>query len=176
MTTMATETVTRRRARPQRRIRADITDAPRRPTPAARTIQRAAPTTPIHRSNYQAVILAEFVAAIVLTAATPIAKKKSTTGGLSPYVAGDMVQIAAITILYFILALVSVGGGSAARFSAWFGGLILLAVGLTEATTIAKTLDVFGTSVAPPNAGTGVAEGSAGPLLPQTNPTVGGIA
>jgi hypothetical protein len=45
-------------------------------------------------------------------------------------------------------------------------------VGLGEATTIAKTLDLFGSPAgnAGPAAGTGVAEGSAGPLI---NPSTG---
>lgn len=125
-----------------------------------RQARQAVPSTKIPRGNYQAAILAEFVAAIVLTAATPIAAKRNQ-GGLSPYTAGDMAQLAALTIFYFILALISTGGGTAARLSAWFGGLVLIAVGLTEATTIAKTLNVFGTSVNPTPASGGVASGTA---------------
>jgi hypothetical protein len=88
------------------------------------------------------VILAEFVAAIILTAATPIATNKQA--GLSPYAATDVAQLAGLTLVYLILALVSVGNSSAGRIAAWFGGLILLGVGLGEAATIAKTLNIFG--------------------------------
>jgi hypothetical protein len=100
------------------------------------------PSGKAHRGNYQGVILAEFVAAIILTAATPIATNKQA--GLSPYAATDVAQLAGLTLVYLILALVSVGNSSAGRIAAWFGGLILLGVGLGEAATIAKTLNIFG--------------------------------
>lgn len=95
---------------------------------------------------YQNVILAEFIGAVLLVAATPMAKKGQP--GLSPYEATDLLQLVAITVLYLILALLSSTGSTPARFSAWFGGLILLAVGLGEAARLAKLLDVFGLSQA----------------------------
>jgi len=96
--------------------------------------------------NYQGVILAEFVAAVVLVALTPIAankKQQTQSGGLSPYAGQDMIKLAAITVVYLILALLSVRPGPG-RFAAWFGGLILLAVGLNEAAHLADVLDLFG--------------------------------
>ena len=104
--------------------------------------RRRAPTTKITRTNYQPVILAEFIAAVLLVAATPIATKKNPSG-LSPYTGDDMIKLAALTVTYLILALLSVNP-SAGRFAAWFGGLILLTVGLGEAASLATTLDVFG--------------------------------
>jgi len=106
-------------------------------------VRRRAPTTPVHRGNYQPVILAEFVAAVLLVAASPVATRKEKTG-ISPYEGQDMVKLAAITVLYLILALVSTGGREAGRFAAWFGGLILLTVGLAEGANLAKELDLFG--------------------------------
>lgn len=105
-------------------------------------------------ANYQGIILAEFIGAVLLVAATPIATKKDQTG-ISPYEGSDMIKLGSITIVYFLLALLSAGGSGAGRFGAWFGGLILLVVGLGEATSIAKVLDVFGgagnpSSSAPP--------------------------
>jgi hypothetical protein len=110
--------------------------------------RRAQATRSSGRDNYQPIILAEFVAAIILTALTPMASKKNPDG-LSPYSGRDAIQLLALTLVYLILALVSVGGRGAGRLSAWFGGLILLTVGLGEATTIAKTLDIFGGGTPP---------------------------
>jgi hypothetical protein len=50
------------------------------------------------------VILAEFVGAVLLVAATPFAKKDQP--GVSPYIAADMLQLVAITVVYLILALI----------------------------------------------------------------------
>jgi hypothetical protein len=142
-------------SRPRQRSRSYRTDSGFGITP---------PRGQAHRSNSQGVILAEFVAAIILTAATPIATNKQA--GLSPYAATDVAQLAALTLLYLVLALVSVGGSNAGRVAAWFGGLVLIGVGLGEAASIAKTLDIFGS----PAGNAGVAEGSAGPLI---NPSTG---
>ena len=113
-------------------------------------------------TSYQVVVLSEFVAAILLVAATPFAKKESP--GVSPYVASDLLQLVAITLVYFLLALVSGANRSAGRFAAWFGALILLTVGLGEAARLAKLLNVFGLSSPPgpqpDSTGTGQAPGS----------------
>jgi hypothetical protein len=99
-------------------------------------------------TNYQAVILGEFVTAILLVAATPFAKKDSP--GISPYAGSDVLQLAAITITFFLLALVSSASTKGGRVAAWFGALILLTVGLGEAARLAKLLNVFGLSSPPP--------------------------
>jgi hypothetical protein len=84
----------------------------------------------------------EFVAAILLTAMTPVATKKDSQG-LSPYAGSDIVKLSAITLVYLILAMVSAGGRSWGRVAAWLGGLILLTDGLYEASNIARDLQVF---------------------------------
>jgi hypothetical protein len=185
VTAMAVE----RRPRPVER--------PRRPRPVARaeviesreritrqrqrTFRRAVPSQKVHRGNYQAVVLAEFVAAILLVAAAPIATKQTQSPGksggtspLSPYGATEMVQLGALTIAYLILALLSVGGQTTARFSAWFGGLLLLGVGLAEAASIAKTIDVFGTAAPGPAPATPAAATSGGPQNTGAAPTATG--
>jgi hypothetical protein len=134
--------------------------AGRPPTSPARTrprqrsfyseARRRAPTTRIHRTNYQPVILAEFVAAVLLVSISPIASKKNPKG-LSPYAGQDMIKIGAVTATYFVLALISSTGQEAGRWAAWFGGLILLAVGLNEAASVAKTLDLAGFGGSPAN-------------------------
>jgi hypothetical protein len=123
------------------------------PGPDWRAMRDRVPGTPVHRGNYQAVILAEFVAAIVLVALSPVASKKNPAG-LSPYAGQDMIKLGAITGVYFALALVSVGGTGAGRLAAWFGGLILLAVGLGEAATLASILQLGGGSSKNPVTGT----------------------
>lgn len=87
-------------------------------------------------------ILVEFVAAILLTAMTPVATKKDAQG-LSPYAGSDIVKLGAITLVYLILAMISVGGREAGRLAAWLGGLVLLTDGLYEASNIARDLQVF---------------------------------
>jgi hypothetical protein len=96
------------------------------------------------------VILAEFVAAVLLVAISPVASKKNKTG-LSPYAGQDMLKIGAVTATYFVLALISSTGQEPGRWAAWFGGLILLAVGLNEAANVAKTLDLAGFGGSPAN-------------------------
>lgn len=128
------------------------TSSPGRAAPSPRSrprgatfadVRRRAPTAKISRTNYQPVILAEFVAAVLLVSAAPVATGKEKTG-LSPYTGADMLKLGALTAVYLILALISTGGSGPGRFSAWFGGLILLAVGLGEGANIAKELDLFG--------------------------------
>lgn len=94
--------------------------------------------------NYQAIIAAEYVAATLLVALTPIATRQATpstaSGKLSPYVPADMIKLFAIGIVYLILEGLAAGPRGLARFTAWFGFLILIGVGLSEASNIA---DVF---------------------------------
>lgn len=143
----------------------------RRQPSRAREIRRRIPTTPAHRANYQGVILAEFVAAIVLTAITPFAAKGKPRSGLSPYAGQDVLQLVAIVAVYLILALISMTTDGAARVSAWFGALILLAVGLGGAARLAGLTKLLGGSSAP---GTEGEQPSAGEQQP-TSSDLGGI-
>lgn len=81
--------------------------------------------------GYQPVLLAEFLAAVVIVALVPVAAGGSPAakakGSPSPYDAGDLGQLVAVGAVYFILALAS--SGNSGRVSAWFGGLVL--IGLT---------------------------------------------
>lgn len=92
--------------------------------------------------NYQAIIAAEYVAATLLVALSPIASGKqqpsAVSGTLSPYGPADIIKIFAIGIVYLILEGLAAGPRGLARFSAWFGFLILLGVGLSEASRIAS--------------------------------------
>jgi hypothetical protein len=135
------------------------------------------PRGKISRTDYQPVILVEFVACILLTAATPIATKKDQQG-LSPYAGKDIVKLSAITIVYLILAAISVGGRGPGRVAAWFGGLILLADGLYEASNIVRDLRVFSGAGAGAAAGTASESPVPGGILPTptgTQPVLGEV-
>jgi hypothetical protein len=126
--------------------------------------------------NYQAIVLAEFVAAELLVAATPIATKKNKPG-LSPYVPRDLVKLIALGLVYFTLQLVASGGRGGARFAAWFGALVLLAVGLNEAADLAKVFDVLSGGSGKPAKTTAVTTAAQNDTLTSfVPPTVGGTS
>src|SRR5215469_1473039 len=125
--------------------------------------------------NYQAIILAEFVAAELLVAATPIATRKNQPG-LSPYVPRDLVKLLAIGVSYFILQLFASGAKGTGRIAAWFGGLVLLAVGLNEASKLGAVFDTLtgGKGNAKTTAVLTAKSGSAdAPLTSYTQPELG---
>lgn len=93
-------------------------------------------------SKYQSIILAEFIGTLLLTVLTPIAKDDAKEG-LSPYAGADMVKLASMVLLFFLLAVVSAAGPSAARLCAWLGGLVLITDGLYEASNLSKDLSLF---------------------------------
>lgn len=98
---------------------------------SARKIGRA--RVPTGNRRYQGVILAEFLVAVLIVGVAPLARGKAaqdTTGGPSPYGPDDIKQLAGIGAVYFVLALLS--SGKHGRISAWFGGLVLVAIGLSE--------------------------------------------
>ena len=113
----------------------------------ARRITGAATRPGGELHNYQAIIAAEFVAAELLVALTPIASRKAgpsaSSGKLSPYVPGDLIELVAIGIVYLILEGLAAGPRGLARFSAWFGFLLLLGVGLYEASRIAAVFKML---------------------------------
>jgi hypothetical protein len=102
-------------------------------------------------TRYQSVILVEYLGCVLLTVLTPVATKKEQDG-LSPYHGTDMVKLAAITVLFFLLGAISAGGSKAGRFAAWFGGLILITDGMYEASNIAKDLEILSGGLAGPAA------------------------
>jgi hypothetical protein len=161
---MATQTATRSRsssrtrtgtvaARPRQTVQGSAETGSHGPTRQQRydsgraRARQVAPTQKITRSNYQPVILVEFVACIILTAATPIATK-TTGSGLSPYGGKTIVKLASLTLLYLILAMISVGGRGPGRFAAWFGGLILIVDGMAESANILKDFGLVSGSTA----------------------------
>lgn len=157
------------------------TSRPRQSQPRQRTgrerVAERVPRGKIARTNYQPIILMEFVAAILLTAVTPIATKKDQQG-LSPYAGKDIVKLSAITVTYLILAMLSVGGRTPGRFAAWFGGLILLADGLYEAGNIVRDLRLVSGAGSAATAPASPAPGPGG-ILPTptgTQPVLGEVS
>ena len=122
---------------------------------------------PTGNRQYQGVILAEFVTAALIVALAPIARGKAAqdaTPGPSPYGPDDIKQLAGIGAVYFVLALLS--SGKYGRLSAWFGGLVLIGIGLAETTSggLAGIFGIFqpsGKSAGSSDAGGGAAVGGA---------------
>ena len=124
---------------------------------AARDARRA--RVPTGNRQYQGVILAEFVVAVLIVALAPIARGKAaqdSTPGPSPYGPDDIKQLAGIGAVYLVLALLS--SGKYGRLSAWFGGLVLIAIGLSE-TTSGGLAGIFGI-FQPASKSSGAAEGA----------------
>jgi hypothetical protein len=101
--------------------------------------------------SYQPVILAEFIVAVLIVATGPIAKggtpEAQTKGSPSPYSTNTLKQLIAIGGVYFVLALVA-ASQRAGRMAAWFGGLVLVALGLAElaAGDLSAVFKIFGPS------------------------------
>ena len=114
---------------------------------AGRSAARA--RIPTGNRQYQGIILAEYLTAILLvtfgplaSGGSPAAKAKNSP---SPYDVNDMKQLVAISAVYFILALLS--SGKRGRFAAWFGGLMLLAIGVSKTGQghLSAVVNVIGT-------------------------------
>ena len=99
--------------------------------------------------SYQPVILAEFLVAVVVVAVGPIAKggsaESQAKGSPSPYSTNTLKQLIAIGGVYFVLAILA-SSRRAGRYSAWFGGLVLIALGLGEVSSgnLQSFFKVFG--------------------------------
>ena len=94
---------------------------------AAPGVAAGAAALPSGGNRYQSAILAEFLVAALVVAFAPLASPpKDEKGGPSPYRVGDLGQLAAIGIAYFLLALWS--GTGRGRMAAWFGFLLLLGI------------------------------------------------
>ena len=107
--------------------------------------------------RYQAAILLEFLVAALVVAFAPLASgPKDDKGGPSPYRTGDLAQLAAIGIVYFLLAAWS--GTGRGRPAAWFGFLILLGILFRKAVSGELTAEVAPLTGKPPEEGPGSAQ------------------
>jgi len=93
-------------------------------------------------TNYERVIVAEFIVVVLVVALAPFTRKQRDN--VSPYYGQDLVQLVAIMAAYFVLGLVAQAGQGSARVAAWFGGLLAVGIGLGEAAYLAKVFDLFG--------------------------------
>jgi hypothetical protein len=101
--------------------------------------------------QYQPVILAEFLVAVIVVAVPPLAtggdKTAKAKGGPSPYSTDTLKQLIAVGAVYFVLALLS-GSKKVGRFTGWFGGLVLLGIGLLQVANqdLTALFKIFGPS------------------------------
>lgn len=97
--------------------------------------------------NYQGVILAEFLVAVLVVAFLPLASGRPADdkGGPSPYRVNDMIQLVAIGAVYFVLALFS-SGEKSGRIVAWFGGLLTLGILIAKTASGQLSAAVSGVS------------------------------
>ncbi len=130
---------------------------------------------------YQPVILAEFMVAVVLVSVSPVAKggtaESQAKGSPSPYSVNTLKQLVAIGAVYFILALLA-SSRRAGRYSAWFGGLILLGLGFAELASgdLQAVFKIFGPSKVQQDLTTGtsvpgVTQGAPPGVAAPANPT-----
>jgi hypothetical protein len=104
--------------------------------------------------SYQPVILAEFVVAVVVVSVSPLAKggtpEAQAKGSPSPYSVNTLKQLVAIGGVYFVLALLA-SSRRAGRYAAWFGGLVLVGLGLAEYLSgdLQAVFGVFGPGSSP---------------------------
>lgn len=123
---------------------------------------------------YGNILLMEFIGVLLLTVLTPWSKQNHRKG-LSPYGGAEMVKLAAIILLFFILSAVASASAGAARLAAWMGGLVLIADGLYEAANIAKDFQLFtGGLATAAGASTGSVPPGPGGTLPIATMPVGG--
>jgi hypothetical protein len=117
--------------------------------------------------NFQGVILAEYVTAVLIMVIAPLASgNTSATGGASPYSVADIRRVVATSAIYFFLALGS--GGNRGKYCAMLGGLVLLTILIAAANAgaINEFFMVLGSNEA---TGTGTAAGGADTTGPGGN-------
>jgi hypothetical protein len=129
-------------------------------SPSGQRVQAAVPSKTYHR-----VILAEFAACVVLIAAAPVLTPRTRQSGgqeiadATASLAGPLVRLTAVCILFFVLALMASGPRSG-KAAAAFGGLVVLGA-LLNATDMLTALAKAFTGAA-----TGSSASSSGGILP----------
>jgi hypothetical protein len=141
---------------------------------AARDAGRA--RLPTGDRQYQGVIVAEFLVAVLIVALAPLVRGKPASGassGPSPYGVDDVKQMAGLGAVYFVLALLS--SGKHGRLAAWFGGLVLVGIGLSQTASggLAGIFGIFKPSALSGGSGslTQLPAGYLPDLTPQPTPT-----
>jgi len=109
-------------------------------------------------ARWRTLLVAEFLASMLITQLGPLTDKDKLT---SP--AKLMTRSSALMGVFLVLALVSTGGEQAAKIAAAFGGLVTVALAMSDRdvfVVLAKRLDDAHKGPAGPTAGAGDAVGS----------------
>lgn len=98
------------------------------------------------RTTWHRVVLAEFAATVLIVGASPILTVRNASQGAAAgeavSLAGPLVRLTAVCLLFFVLALMA-GGRKAGKVAAAFGALVLLGALLNatdELTLLGKAL------------------------------------
>lgn len=91
-------------------------------------------------SGAHRLVIAEFIACVVLIGASPLLTRQSTNGHL--YVANDFLRLSGVCLLFFILALMS-NSPQMSRFAAAFGGLVTLGALYNANAAIVAIAELF---------------------------------
>ncbi|HJP74924.1 MAG TPA: hypothetical protein VJ914_11680 [Pseudonocardiaceae bacterium] len=91
-------------------------------------------------SGAHRIVIAEFIACVVLIGASPLLTRQSTNGHL--YVANDFLRMTGVCVLFFILALMS-NSPQMSRFAAAFGGLVTLGALYNASAAITALAELF---------------------------------
>lgn len=87
------------------------------------------------------VVIAEFIACIVIIGASPILTRPPGSSG-HLYVANDFLRLSGVCLLFFILALMS-NNPRTARFAAAFGGLVTLGALVNANKALIAIAEIF---------------------------------
>jgi hypothetical protein len=85
------------------------------------------------------IIVIEFLLCMVVSALSPLTDRKKDEGPTT-----HMKRMTAVMGLFFILGLLSAGGRGAAKFAAGFGGLVTVAVAISNRDLFMRIGDIFG--------------------------------
>jgi hypothetical protein len=94
------------------------------------------------------IVVAEFAVCVVIAALSPMTKRDEPPGAF-------MKRMTAICGVFFLLGIVSAGGRGAARAAAGFGGIITVALAVSERDLFMKITSVFQSVDDKPAVGTG---------------------
>lgn len=121
---------------------------------------RARPEVSLPSRTYHRVVLAEFVAAVVLVGASPILTPRTKKSGGKVVVdaafslAGPLVRLTAVCISFFVLALMA-SGEKTGKIAAAFGALIVLGCLLNATDMLTVLAKAFGPPPTSGSSGTG---------------------
>lgn len=100
------------------------------------------PDSSLPAESWHRWIMAEFVLAVILVGASPFVKPGGVAGKDTPSLAGPLVRLTAVSLIYFILALIAQGPRSG-KIAAAFGGLVLLGTAFNSLPLFTTVTAVF---------------------------------